>query len=51
MANNEVSDEGARNQEDLERKERILQITEAEKKRYKPTWNANTFQQCKFPPV
>lgn len=43
MANNEVSDGGARNKADLDRKERLMKITEEEKKRYKPTWAANTF--------
>lgn len=43
MANNEVSDGGARNKADLDRKERLMKITEEEKKRYKPAWAANTF--------
>lgn len=45
MATNEVSDGGTRNKEDLERKERLMQITEQEKKRFQPKWNGVTFHQ------
>jgi hypothetical protein len=45
MANNEVSEGGARNREELDRKERLMKITEAEHKKFQPTWKATTFQQ------
>ncbi len=43
MASNEVSDGGAQNKEDLERKQRLMKFTEAEQKKYKPSWAKNTF--------
>ncbi|TNV85164.1 hypothetical protein FGO68_gene6828 [Halteria grandinella] len=45
LANNEVSEGGARNRDELDRKERLMKITEAEHKKFKPTWKATTFQQ------
>ncbi len=43
MATNEISDEGARNKEELERKERVLKLIEEEEKRYRPAWQTQTF--------
>lgn len=43
MATNDVSEGGAVNKEDLDRKERLIKILQAEEKRYMPTWNAKTW--------
>ena len=41
MANKYVSDMGGFTKEDLERKERLIKITEIEKKKYMPTFNVD----------
>jgi hypothetical protein len=44
MANHEVSEGGARNREELDRKERLMLIIEAEARKLKPSYAAKTFQ-------